>query len=322
MPSVVEQLETFGPQRCETLSVTDARAWSRRLAREHYENFSVLSPLVPAAVRDDFAAVYGFCRSADDLGDETGDPDRALELLAWWRQELEDCYEGQPRHPVFVALRPTIERHDLPMEPFADLIEAFEQDQTVTRYETWEQLLDYCRRSANPVGRLVLMICGEPRTDELFAPSDDICTALQLTNHWQDVARDILERDRIYIPAEMIEIDRFQERLAASARQGYAVDHTFLPATRELIRACCERTWPLFESGEKLLGRVAPSTRPPVWLFARGGQHVLRLIELWNFETALHRPRLSLATRLRLIAAARWNAWRAERRVGPGEAHG
>ena len=141
----VQLLETFGPDRCETLSLEQARRWCHRLARARYENFSVLTSLVPPAIRDDFAALYGFCRWADDLGDEVADPERALQLLRWWRQELEACFDGQPRHPVFVALAPAIEQRDLPIEPFDALIRAFELNQTVTRYDTWEQLLGYCR---------------------------------------------------------------------------------------------------------------------------------------------------------------------------------
>ena len=309
--SVVQQLATFGPERCETLTVEQARAWCRRLARGRYENFSVVSALVPASLRDDFAAVYAFCRWADDLGDEPGDAEPSLGLLGWWRRELEDCFDGHPRHPVFVALQPTVEKHDLPIGPFGDLISAFEQDQTVRRYDTWEQLIDYCARSANPVGRLVLMMCGEPRTEAMFGPSDDICTALQLTNHWQDVCRDILERDRIYIPRDMIGIERFEDRLVGSARQGFAVDHEFLDESRRLIASCCDRTWPRFESGEKLLSLVGPLTRPIVWLLAAGGQHVLRSIEMWNYETVLHRPELGRVARLALIGVAWWKARRA-----------
>lgn len=300
--SPVHQLDTFGPDRCETMSVKQARAWCARLARSRYENFSVLSSLVPQELREDFAAVYAFCRWADDLGDEVGDRERSLELLGWWRRELEQCFADEPRHPVFIALHPTIRQHDLPFALFDDLIGAFEQDQIVTRYETWEQVIDYCRRSANPVGRLVLMMCGEPRTEDLFDPSDAICTALQLTNHWQDVCRDILERNRIYIPSELITIENFEQRLIGSARQGYAVDRTFLDESRALTRTCVERTWPLFEAGDALLNRLSPRTRPIVWLLASGGHRVLRLIEMWNYETVLRRPKLSPAAKLMLIA--------------------
>jgi squalene synthase HpnC len=339
----VQQLAMFGPaQDAPAMGVEQAIAWCRRLATRHYENFSVLSALVPRELRDDFAAVYAFCRWADDLGDEVGDRDRALELLAWWRRELQQCFAGgELRHPVFIALRPTIRRHELPIEPFDELIRAFEQDQTVTRYDTWEQALGYCRLSANPVGRLVLMVCGEARTDESFALSDSICTALQLTNHWQDVRRDALHRDRIYIPRELWvresdEVTKrrsnavtciaptstpslrhsvtslppgdatasFEQRLIASARQGWGVDREFLGEYRAVLRECVERTWSLYEAGLPLLDRLHPRTRPVVWLFAAGGGHVLRLIEMWNYETVLHRPTLSPPRKLALVARA------------------
>ena len=308
---ILEQLETYGPDACPTVSVEEARAWCARLTRGHYENFSVLSSLVPRRLREDFAAVYGFCRCADDLGDETGDPERSIDLLGWWREELDACYRGAPRHPVFVALAPTIERHDLPREPFEALIGAFEQDQRVTRYETWDELIGYCRGSADPVGRLVLMICGEPRSPELYDRADEICTALQLTNHWQDIARDILERDRIYLPRELNPIENFDDRLRRSAAQGYGVDQAYLGEARKVVKACCDRTWPLFESGQRLVDLVGPTTRPIVWLLAAGGQHVLRLVESWNYETVLHRPSLGPVPRVLLVGRAWLMALRA-----------
>ncbi|MCH8314512.1 MAG: squalene synthase HpnC [Planctomycetes bacterium] len=314
----IEQLEVYGPQRCEMLSVDEARRWCRRLARQHYENFSVLTTLVPKGLREDFAVVYAFCRWADDLGDEIQSHDRSLELLDWWRQELNQCFAGEPRHPVFVALGPTIRLHDLPQQPFDDLIRAFEQDQTVTGYDTWDQLLDYCKLSANPVGRLVLMLLGEPRTENFWQLSDAICTALQLTNHWQDVRRDILKRDCIYIPRELIRIDDFEQRLRQTAQQGYAGDQTFLGESRDLIRTCVERTWPLFEKGDQLLGKLQDSSRPVVGLLASGGQRVLRLIELWNYETVLHRPKLAKASKIALMMTA-WLKSRFHKR-GPGKA--
>ncbi len=306
----VQQLDIYGPDHCETLTVEQARRWCRRLAGKRYENFSVLSSLMPKRLRDDYAALYAFCRWADDLGDEVDSCERALELLQWWRRELNQCFEGEPRHPVFIALAPTIERHNLPIKPFDDLIRAFEQDQTVTRYDTWEQVIGYCRLSADPVGRLVLMIAGEPRTDTLFELSDATCTALQLTNHWQDVRRDILDRDRIYIPREMITIDDFDQRLAATARDGHAPDREFFGESRKLVRACVQRTWPLFEKAECLLPKLQPAIRPFVGLFLAGGTHVLRAIELWNYETVLYRPKLGAAAKCLLVARA-WIASRA-----------
>lgn len=264
----------------------------------------MLSPLVPQDLVDDFSAVYAFCRWADDLGDEAGEPAERSELLEWWRRELKQCFEGEPRHPVFVALLPTIRRHDLPIEPFDDLIRAFEQDQVMRRYDTWSQLLDYCRRSADPVGRLVLMVLGEPRTESMFALSDSICTALQLTNHWQDVARDKLERDRIYIPRELNPIDDFERRLEVSAKRGWACDRTFLEESRQVVRELVNRTWPLFDEGEALIARLRPRSRPIIWLFHAGGTSVLRSIEAWNYETVLHRPRLLPVTKVTLVARA------------------
>ena len=314
--TTIEQLAIFGPERCDTHTAEQARAICRRLAHGHYENFSVLSAVVPADLRDDFAALYAFCRWADDLGDETGDPARSLELLAWWRRELQLCFDGRPRHPVFTALRAAIERHNLPAQPFDDLIRAFEQDQTVDRYATWEQLLGYCRLSANPVGRLVLMICGEQRTADSFALSDATCTALQLTNHWQDVKRDLLERNRIYVPRDVIashvaDAAEFECRLVASAKQGHGVDRDILRQFRVILKTCVERTWPLFETGGQLLQHVDDRTAPIIWLLAAGGQRVLRQIEMWNFETALHRPKLSKPRKAALIAKAWWMAKRA-----------
>lgn len=310
--STLQQLNLYGPDRCDTLTIEQARAMCRRLALGRYENFSVLSAVVPADLRDDFAAVYAFCRWADDLGDEIGDRQRSLELLAWWRRELQQCFDGQPRHPVFMALRPVIDRHDLPIQPFGDLIRAFEMDQTVDRYATWEQLIGYCRLSANPVGRLVLMICGERREKAVFANSDATCTALQLTNHWQDVKRDLLERNRIYIPKEMMsgpdspEPADFEARLIASAKQGWGIDQQFLREFRVILKRCVDRTWPLFEQGQDLLAQVGPRTAPVAWLLSAGGQHMLRQIEMWNYETALHRPTLGKVSRAMLVAKAWW----------------
>lgn len=314
MTAIEEQLGRFGPERCEEMSVAQARAWCVRFARARRENFSVLSSLVPHGSHDDFAALYAFCRWADDLGDEVGSAERSLELLSWWRTELEACFAGSPRHPVFVALRPTIERCALPIKPFDDLIRAFEWDQRRSRWPTWDELLASCRLSADPVGRLVLMILGEPRDDERFAPSDRICTALQLTNHWQDVRRDLLERDRIYLPLEWTEsIPDFEARLERTARQGYAPDREFLTAYREVLHRAVERTWTFWEEGEALLERVRAPHRPLIWLFCAGGQHVLRKIEEWSYETCIARPRLGAPRKVALLLRAKWMARSARR---------
>ncbi|HMN95703.1 MAG TPA: squalene synthase HpnC [Phycisphaerales bacterium] len=290
----------------------DARRWCGALARSHYENFPVLTALVPERARDDFAAVYAFCRWSDDLGDESGSRAEATALLGWWRSELDRCYDGAPRHPVFVALRPAILRCDLPRAPFDQLISAFELDQQVDRYETWEQLVDYCRLSADPVGRLVLMLLEEPRDPETFRLSDSICTALQLTNHWQDIRRDRLDRNRVYIPRELNRIEDFERRLEVTVGQGYGCDRAFLEETRCLVADLVERTWPYFDEGRSLLDRLRPQSVPVVRLFVEGGEHVLRLISRWNHETVLHRPSLSKGAKAWMVArawiGARWAA--------------
>ena len=310
----INLISQYGPDQCEVLNVDQAQAMCLKLTTGHYENFSVLSMVVPQTLRSDFAALYAFCRWADDLGDETGNPEKSLELLGWWRRELKLCFEGEPRHPVFVALRPVIEKHDLPIELFDDLIKAFEQDQHMTRYDTWAQLIDYCRLSANPVGRLVLMVCGEPRSEKLYQLSDAICTALQLTNHLQDVSRDFKENDRLYIPRELIKIDSFDERLRETIKLGHAPDQEFYGLAREVIKRCHLRTWKMFEQGESLLDQVKPSTKPIVWLLAAGGQYVLQQIEMGNYETVLHRPKLGLLRRFSLVLKARSMARQAEKK--------
>ncbi len=299
-------LDRFGPG-CESAPTTEeSRAWCLRLTRTHGENFHVLSRFVPADRVGDFAAVYAFCRCADDLGDEAGSTERATELLAWWRRELHRCFEGDASHPVFVALRETIQRRSLVQAPFDDLISAFEMDQRKGRYDTFDDVLGYCALSANPVGRLVLALLGEPLDDESCVASDAICTALQLTNHWQDARRDLLERDRIYIPRDAWATADFEQRFLATVRQGYAPDREFLGQWREMTRTVVERTWPLFVRGHVLLDRVAPQHRPLLWLFVEGGTRTLREIERWNYETCLSRPKLSVVAKALLLLRARW----------------
>src|SRR5271168_2020960 len=195
-----DDLRRFGPGTSERVSRDEALAYCARLTATHYENFSVVTWLTPRDLRPAFQSIYAFCRWSDDLGDEVGDPRRSLELLEWWRGELRELYRGRARHPVMTALAETVERHRIPIEPLEALISAFEQDQTVTEYLTYEQLLDYCTRSANPVGHLVLYVAGA-FTPENARLSDATCTALQLANFWQDVARD-LAIGRIYLPRE------------------------------------------------------------------------------------------------------------------------
>src|SRR5919109_2934741 len=181
-------------------SLGEAQAYCERLARTHYENFSVATWLLPSRLKQHFFNVYAYCRISDDLGDEVGDPQQSLALLDQWEAELNQCYDGAPRHPVFVALQRSVRALDIPRKPFADLLVAFRQDQTVSRYETFDDLLGYCLNSANPVGRLVLYVCGF-RDVERQRLSDFTCAALQLANFWQDVAV-YYGKGRIYLPLE------------------------------------------------------------------------------------------------------------------------
>ena len=270
----------------------EAEAYTRALTRSHYENFSVVSTLLPKHLRQDFCNVYAFCRVADDLGDEVPDRDQALAYLADFRRQLEASYQGQSQTAVFTALRETVRRHEIPMKPFDDLIRAFEQDQTVTRYETFAQVVDYCTRSADPVGRIVLYMCGY-RDEGRQRLSDKTCTALQLINFWQDVRRDILERDRIYLPAEDLrQFGVTEEQLRAGrVTEGF----------RKLLQFAVERTEAWFAEGAALLPLLAPQYRRQIALFGKGGQALCAAIRRQNFDTLTQRPRLSKWHKARLV---------------------
>jgi squalene synthase HpnC len=270
---------------------TEAREYTRWLTRAHYENFHVVTFLLPRRLHQDFYNVYAFCRWADDLGDEIGNPRESLRLLEWWRGELDGMYEGRASHPVFVALQQTAARHELPKQPFADLIRAFVQDQTVVRYPTYEDLFEYCRYSANPVGRLVLHLCGY-RDAQRQALSDATCTALQLTNFWQDVARD-LEKGRVYIPLEAME------------RHGYTVEELEArretPAFRAVMREAVEVARRLFAEGLPLARLVHRRLAADVELFSRGGLRVLEKIERQNYNVLARRPHVSRTERVWML---------------------
>jgi squalene synthase HpnC len=260
-----------------------ARAYCRALARSHYENFMVASVLLPRALRQPMFSVYAYCRWADDLADEAGDRRLGLAGVRWWREELHRCYAGEPRHPVFVALAETIARFDLPIEPFDDLLTAFEQDQTVTRYPTYKELLGYCRYSANPVGRLVLYLFGY-RDEERQRLSDCTCTALQLANFWQDVARD-LAKGRIYLPLEDMSPFGYSEpELLARVENA---------AFRRLIQFQVDRTRELFRQGEPLRDMVHRRLRLEIDMFSQGGQLVLKMIEEQGYNVLTRRPAIS-----------------------------
>lgn len=301
----MELLERWGPDRCEPMDEAAAARWCHRLTLTHAENFSVLSGLMPEAMRPGACALYAFCRWSDDLADESKSPERALALLDWWRGELHECFQGRATHPVFLALRTHIDTCALDQRWFDDLIDAFVQDQRVSRYDTHDELFAYCRRSADPVGRLVLGLGGVAPSTEMAELSDRVCTGLQLVNHWQDVRRDLLERDRIYIPADMHDIDSFEERLRQTCTMGHAPDTTFLEAYRQLVMALCARARPLLESVEALVESAPQPLRPMLWLFGAGGLSVLEGIEQCRYETVLFRPRVSKWRKFRLLMKAR-----------------
>ena len=282
----------------EQPSLPEAQAYCATLATTHYENFPVVSWLLPKRLHQDFYNVYAFCRWADDLADEVGDPTRSRELLAWWRSELIECYAGRVRHPVFVALLPTIQKFDISPQPWTDLISAFEQDQTVFEYETFDQLHDYCRRSANPVGRLVLRL-AECDTPENIAWSDSICTGLQLANFWQDVARDAAI-GRTYLPREDRERFGYTDLEFQSRRS--------TPHFASLIQFEVDRARGYLQAGLPLVGAVPLWLQVEIDLFVQGGLQILKEIENMGGNVWEIRPTVSKWALARLFASslARW----------------
>lgn len=327
-------------------SLEEARAYCKRLARSHYENFSVATWFLPQRLRAHFYSVYAYCRISDDLGDEVRDPQQALGLLDEWERELEVCYaslkhvvrsdvepfagvgarrrnrgrsegppseageresrpalsgvEGDPdlrngpRHPVFIALRETIRACQIPQHEFADLLKAFRQDQTVQRYETFDDLLGYCRYSANPVGHLVLSICGY-RDAARQQLADYTCTALQLANFWQDVSVD-RQKGRIYLPLEDM------RRFGVSERE--IAERNPTPQFLKLMKFEVERAREWFERGLPLIERVDRELAIDIELFSRGGQEILGAIELRGYDVLRARPVISKQRKLWLVARA------------------
>ncbi len=266
-------------------TLAESRAYCAHLARTHYENFSVASWFLPRRLRQDFYNVYAYCRISDDLGDEVGDPAASLELLHEWQRELDACYEGNPKHPVFVALAETVRLHDIPKHEFSDLLIAFRQDQTVTRFETFNDVLSYCRYSANPVGHLVLYLCGysDPERQHL---SDFTCTALQLANFWQDVTDDY-KKGRIYLPLE--DLRRFNVAEDDIARRQNS------PAFRTMMKFEVERARDWFRQGLPLIKQVDRELAIDLDLFSRGGQEILNAIEKQDCAVLGNRPAISKA---------------------------
>lgn len=274
----------------DAADVSGAYAFCQSLADAHYENFPVASLLIPRRLRKHVAALYAFARIADDFSDEPEHEGRRRERLEDWRRQLHDL--DRPRHPVFLALRETFRELSLPVGPFDDLLSAFLQDTEKRRYADFAEVLDYCRRSANPVGRIVLLIHGY-KDPELFRMSDAICTALQLANFWQDLAVD-LKKDRIYVPQEDFKSFGYSE---ADLRMGVVNERL-----RELLKFQVGRTQELFNQGRELPARLKWPLSLEIRLTWRGGREILRKIRKGGYDTITTRPALSKWDWIPLIA--------------------
>jgi squalene synthase HpnC len=303
------ELAAHGPDAPSRLvSLAEAREYCRRLAAAHYENFTVVSWLFPRRLHQHLANVYAYCRWADDLADETaslGTPQRAfptareesLRLLEWWEAQLEAMYAGQTQHPVFVALAETVREFDLRKGPLADLLVAFRRDQVQTRYETMSDLLTYCEKSANPVGRIVLCL-GRALESDNVARSDLVCTGLQLANFWQDVRRD-WEQGRIYLPQDACRARGWDDARFAAGR----ADDDF----RELLAPLVQHAELQLFLGASLVQRVPAELKLPVKAFVAGGQAVLAAIRRQRYDVWSRRPAVGRLTKLWLLAKARWS---------------
>lgn len=280
----------------ERPSLAEAQAWCRDLASSHYENFHVATWFLPRKVRPHFESVYAYCRVADDLGDEVADPLVAMRLLDEWGSMLDECYDTPERsvHPVFVALHETIRACELPRDLFHDLLHAFRMDQVKTEYDTWAELLEYSHYSANPVGRLVLWICGY-RDESLALLSDKVCTALQLANFWQDIVEDA-ERGRRYLPAESIE--------AYGVDEGQILGRVFTPEFGAMVEDLVVRTRAMLREGSAISSQVDRELAVTLDLFSKGGEAILDGIAAQKFDVLRGRPVVSKAKKLSLLAGA------------------
>lgn len=280
----------------ERPSLEEAQVWCRQLASSHYENFHVATWFLPRKVRPHFESIYAYCRVADDLGDEVADRAVAFRLLDAWGSMLDECYDHPERstHPVFVALHETVRQCDVPRNLFADLLHAFRLDQVKTEYDTWDELLQYSHYSANPVGRLVLWVCGY-RDEALGLLSDKICTALQLANFWQDVVEDA-ERGRRYLPAESM--------LRFDVDEGQILGRVFTPEFGGMIQSLVIRTRSMLREGGAISKHVDRELAVTLDLFRKGGEAILEGITAQDFDVLRGRPVVSKVKKLRLLAGA------------------
>ena len=281
----------------ERPSLEQALLWCRQLATTHYENFHVTTFFLPKRLRPHFFSVYAFCRTSDDLGDEVGDTKTASRLLGEWRAMLHECFEHpeRSRHPVYVALEPTIRQCELPREPFDDLITAFEQDQVYTKHESLATLEEYSRYSANPVGRLVLLLSGY-RDEAMMRLSDEICTGLQLANFYQDVVTDWVDRGRRYLPADAMQRFGVTDEQIAVRR--------FDANYKEMMKFLVEDARVRLERGAKLTTMVERDLAATLQLFVKGGLAILDAIAAQDYDTLEDRPVVTKAKKLRLLGGA------------------
>lgn len=292
-------LANFGPELLQTrrdaVSPEEARRYTIALARQHYENFPVLGWLVPGRLTAHFAAVYAFCRWADDLGDEVGDSNRSLFLLDWWKDQVHEMYAGRAKHPVLIALSETIDHFAIPPQPWLDLISAFRQDQLQSRYSTVAELLDYCRRSANPVGRIVLHLTSR-HAPEHVEWSDSICTGLQLANFCQDVSTDFFEKGRIYLPLS----ERERHGVTEESLRQRLCNLSFVDMMKEEV----DRAETFLRAGLPLSRAMPGRFKVLVAAFAEGGLAILRRIRAIEYNVLAARPRLSRLDRFGALARA------------------
>jgi squalene synthase HpnC len=303
------------------MSFVEASAYCQWMAKSQYENFVVGSLLLPRELRSHFFHIYAFCRWADDLGDELVHAPASLEALQWWRASLEAMYAvHQTQHPILIALQQTVRAFHLPIDPFLRLISAFEQDQRVVRYQTFAELLDYCTRSANPVGELVLRLFRQASAENI-ALSDEVCTGLQLANFWQDVRRDY-DKGRVYLPEEdlmafgCLEFFHCPHSTSQDGMVSVSTRKPWHPTSNpssyvDLIRFQVERTAGYFQRGRSLILNLPNEYQSEIDLIIRGGEELLARIAAIGYDTWTTRPRLSKWTQANLLLAALWRRyWR------------